>query len=478
MSAAAVAPTVFIPRTGRAQQQAAAGARAKQLLIIYAEGGMRSHALFSFDGAPVALNPFGVAGSPGSNKATFRLASPQGGNPDVAPFQQNAELLPEWGKNLPTLFGSTLEQFSLIGPVDHNPGGAAELDERRARNLIATGNAAGGPGLLTIIGNRVPTARPLPPFCIGDGAAIFGRVAPGLEAGAPVLIRDPLDVGGDGNANARIKNAPGQGAIEAWELELRRSLDNAHLARLPQVSASPLQRVAAGREQLKAVQEVLARPQLRFNSADDATAAFETAYGVPLSNRRLEQAFLPFVRFQSGGLTTSSNFNDPLGAKLAMAVRLLQYGSPAVAVSLPGFDLHRGEDKILHTVTRPLGRGLSALLFVLAGMPGVEAKRRLDEVLIVVVSEWGRDSVREDTGFNDQGGSDHRGGPSSRGQILPIFGAGVKGGQVIGGFQPNLGLAPLGATFSSAALSATLVNALGIDTRPFISADPIDAVFG
>src|SRR5262249_47423838 len=158
-------------------------ARAKQLLIIYAGGGMRSHALFSYDGAPKSLNPYGVAGSPGSSKAAFRLASPLTGNPETAPFQQSAELLPDWGKSMPSLFGSTLEQFSLIGPVDHNPGGDAVVDLRVAQNLIATGNAAGGPGLLTIIGNKLPTPRALPPFCIGDEAAIFGAMAPGLEAG-------------------------------------------------------------------------------------------------------------------------------------------------------------------------------------------------------------------------------------------------------------------------------------------------------
>jgi hypothetical protein len=487
LSATSVAPMIFVPRASRAQQQAAQTTRAKQLLIIYAGGGMRGHALFSFDGAPKQLNPFGVAGSPGSAKAAFRLASPVSGNTDTAPFQQSPELLPEWGKNLPTLFGPTLEQFSLLGPVDHNPDGPPEVDERRAKNLISTGRADGGPGLLTIIGNKLPTPRPLPPFCIGDEAAIFGRVTSGLEAGAPVFIRDPLDVGADLNAYGRLARdsvamdgshvmVPAT-AQEQWEIDLGNALDGSLKNQLPKALAPRLDRVIGSRAQLKAVQEVLSRPQLRFKSDANATASFENSNGVPLSNRRLEQAFLPFVRFQTGGLTTNSNFNDPVGAKLAMAVRLLQYGSPAVAVGFGGFDLHKDEDKLLHTVSRPLGRAIAALLFVLGGMPGVEAKRRLDEVLVVVVSEWGRDSVRDDTGFNDQGGSDHRGGPSSRFQILPIFGAGVKGGRIIGGFTPDVTLKPTTKTYSTAALSATLLNALGVDSRPFISADPFDDPF-
>ena len=477
LSAASVAPMIFVPRFSRAQMQAAAQAtRAKQLLIIYAQGGMRSHALFSFDGAPKALNPYGVAGSPGSNKAAFRLASPVGGNPDLAPFQQSPELLPLWGINMPPLFGSTLEQFSLLGPVDHNPDGPAELDEKRARNLISTGRATGGPGLLTIIGNRLPSVRPLPPFCIGDEAAIFGAVTPGMEAGAPVFIRDPLDIGADGNPLGRVTREP-RGAVDAWELDFHRAVDGDLKNKLPRALSPQIDRVIGGREQLKAVQEVLARPELRLNTVENQAASKGTAYGVPLSNRRIEQAFLSFIRFPSGGNTLSSNFNDPLGAKLALAVRLLQFGSPAVAVGMSGFDLHRDENKLLHTVSRPLGRGLAGLLFVLGGMAGVEAKRFLDEVLIVVVSEWGRDGVRDDTGYNDQGGSDHRGGPSCRQQILPIFGAGVKGGRVIGGFSPTVDLRPTGKIFSTASLSATLVSALGVDSRAFIDADPIEEVF-
>ena len=471
-----MAPSIFVPRTSRAQTAAVTSARAKQLLIIYAGGGMRGHSLFSFDSASTYLNPYGVAGSLGSANAKFRLASPLGGNPDLAPFQQSPELLPEWGKQLPTLFGPTLEQFSLLGPVDHNPGGEAILDAQTQRNLISTGKKTGGPGLLTIIGNKLPTARPLPPFCLGVEAAIFGAPGVGFEAGAPVYIDNPLLVGSKNFPYTRM-GQPLQGAMESWELGLNRSLDSALKSRLPAFLGSPIDQVAGSREQLKAVQEVLARPQLRFDSPDNATAAFGNSNGVPLSNRRLEQAFLPFVRFQSGGLTTSSNFNDPLGAKMAMAVRLLQYGSPAVAVGYSGFDLHRDEDKLMHTVSRPLGRAMSALLFVLGGMAGVEAKRLLDEVLIVVVSEQARDHVNKDTGYNDSGGSDHRGTASSRYQILPVFGAGVKGGRVIGGFAPSDDLTPTGKTFSSASLSATMLSSLGIDSRSYIDADPIEELF-
>ncbi len=481
LSATSVAPTILIPRATRAQQQATqAGARARQVLIIYAQGGLRSHALFSFDGAPKSLNPYGVAGTPANPKVPFRLASPVGGNKDLYPFPTALDdFMPDWGENLPPLYTQT-ERFSLLGPVDHNPGGEAVVDEKRARNLIATGRAEGGPGLLTIIGNGLGATRALPPFCIGDPAAIFGNVTPGLEAFAPVFVRDPLDIGATSNAYNRVARDGRNGAVDQWELALRASLDDDLKAKNPRAAASVIDRVIGGRSQMKAVQEALSLSDFRFGNADTtATGPYSKvkSQGTTLTNRALEQAFLPFLRFPSGGSTTTSNFTDPLGAKLAMAVRLFQAGCPAVAVGYGGFDLHRDEDRLMHLVTRPLARGMSALLMVLSGLPGVQAKTMLDETLMVVVSEFGRDNVRDDTGFNDQGGSDHRGEPSSRYQILPVFGAGVKGGRLIGGFSPNDNLTPTGKTFSSASLSATLVNALGVDPRQYISADPIEDIF-
>ena len=54
----------------------------------------------------------------------------------------------------------------------------------------------------------------------------------------------------------------------------------------------------------------------------------------------------------------------------------------------------------------------------------------------------------------------------------------MRGGRIVGGVTPNAKLAPIGKVFASAALGATMLNALGIDHRPFsIDADPIDELF-
>src|SRR2546422_87301 len=83
---------------------------------------MRSHALFSFDGAPKILNPYGFKNSVGSAKAAFKLPSPDNVDGAPGPFAADPDFLPEWGRELAPIYGATMEQFSLLAPIDHNPG--------------------------------------------------------------------------------------------------------------------------------------------------------------------------------------------------------------------------------------------------------------------------------------------------------------------------------------------------------------------
>lgn len=463
---AAVAPTIFVPRRAKAQTTA----RARQLLVIYCQGGLRSHSLFTFDSPPLALSPFGTRNSPVDSKSQFVLASPQPRDSSLqAPFVRS-ESLPEWGRDIGNIY-TVRDQFSVITPVDHNPGGPAELDANVVRNLIGTGRRTGGPGVLTVIGNRLAEPRPLPPFIIGDEAAIFANPATGFEAGAPVFIRNPLDVGAVQAAH------PTLGKISDWELQFQKEAAASLRGSTPTILGQPIDAVGQGFNELERVRSVLALPQLQFRASANANAFYETSNGLNLTNKRIEQALLPFKQFPTGGNTANSDFDDPLGVKAALALRLLQYGSPAVAIGLGGFDLHKDEKTKLFRLTRPLGRVLSALTYMLAGMKGVNAARRLDEVLIMVVSDWGRDNVRAETGFNEFNGSDHRGSNASRFQILPVLGAGVRGGRIVGGVSADANLAPTGKVFASASLAATMLRSLGIDHRTYVDADPIDELF-
>lgn len=465
-AASALLPTIFVPRAARAQQ----AVRARQLLIIYCQGGIRSHSLFTFDTPPLAVSPFGTRNSPIDTKSQFVLASPQPRDSSLqAPFVRS-ESLPEWGRDIGNIY-TIRDQFSVITPIDHNPGGPAELDANVIRNLITSGRRTPGPGLLTIIGNRLTDPRPLPPFVIGDEAAAFATSAPGFESGAPVFIRDPLDI-----ATVQALH-PTQGKLSDWEGQFQASEATRLATSTPTLLGQPINQVRQGFGEVERVRAVLALPQLQFRTSANANAFYETSNGFNLTNKRIEQALLPFIQFPTGGNTANSDFSDPLGVKAALALRLLQYGSPAVAIGYGGFDLHKDEKGKLYKLTRPLGRVLSALSFILAGMKGETTARRLDEVLIMVVSDSGRDNVRAETGFNEFNGSDHRGTNASRFQVLPAMGAGVRGGRIVGGVTADANLAPTGKVFASAQLAATMLSSLGIAHRTFVDADPIDELF-
>jgi uncharacterized protein (DUF1501 family) len=277
-----------------------------------------------------------------------------------------------------------------------------------------------------------------------------------------------------------MSGAPAGGQLAGWEQKYRADADADRRANLPGFSQAVVDRYNQGRSELGAVADVLSKPQLQIGQTATATAAQDSAYNYPITNRRVEQAFVPFIKFASGTNTLNSDFTDVLGPRMALAFRLLQYGAPAVAVGYRGWDTHSGEKTALAQQATSLGRAISALFFLLSAMKGDVAKRKLDEVLVVVVSDYARDGVRTDTGFNDQGGSDHLGTAACRYQVLPVLGAGVKGGRILGGLgydDHNTTLVASGKIYSTASLCATMIDALGIDSRAFINADPIAELF-
>ena len=453
----------MIPRKARAQSTT----RAQQLLIIYCQGGMRSNALFTYPGAPVALCPFGTE-TVVKQTAQFALASSAPKDVSLPPPFTKPDPVPSWGASLGNMY-SAQSQYSILSPIDHNPGGAPVIDMQIARNLIGTGNAGGGLGLLTVIGHSLQSQ--LPPFVIGDPALIFAGTKSQYEAGAPVFVRDPLDIYG------RISAHPAKGALGTWEADLHTKLDARQQSLAATFLGHPIAEVAQGRAQLELVRQRLLTPQFQFGLAANLNASYQTSHGLDLTNQRLEQAFLPFKQYPTGGNTPNSDYSDPLGAKMALAVRLLQYGSPAVAVGYNGWNLHKNEKTGIQAVSVPLGRAIASLIYVLSGMKGTVAKRKLDEVMVVVVSEFARDNVLPDTGFNDQNGSDYRGSNPSRFQSLPIFGSGIAGGKVYGGLGASPDLSPTGKVYSSAQLGATMLGALGIDNTPYFAASTIDEIF-
>ena len=114
------------------------------------------------------------------------------------------------------------------------------------------------------------------------------------------------------------------------------------------------------------------------------------------------------------------------GKDFALALRLLQLGSPAVGVGIGGFDMHSGERDGSPLLYTRYARLLAGVRFALANMPDPAGGSMLDSTLVVTTSEFGR-AVNTDTttGFNAADGSDHGSGGAARHQCHVVFGAGI-----------------------------------------------------
>ncbi|HEU5056028.1 MAG TPA: DUF1501 domain-containing protein, partial [Kofleriaceae bacterium] len=185
---------------------------------------------------------------------------------------------------------------------------------------------------------------------------------------------------------------------------------------------------------------------------------------VPLTNAMLYElatrALGPQAEYE-GDPTGSEHFDTAVNA--ALAVRLLQLGSPAVTLEIADFDLHSGERTDGPALYSFLGRLWASLGWLLARIPDPAGGTMLDSTLVVTTSDFGRDPAAP-RGFNGGEGSDHGADPGCYYLAHALMGAGVRGGQLVGGVSTDdydarrepLQIAPT-------RLLATVLHALGID---------------
>ncbi|MFO0955924.1 MAG: DUF1501 domain-containing protein [Isosphaeraceae bacterium] len=144
------------------------------------------------------------------------------------------------------------------------------------------------------------------------------------------------------------------------------------------------------------------------------------------------------------------------GRSLVMARRLIEAGVHLVQVNLGNnetWDTHQSlfpvlKDKLLP----PLDQSLSALL------DDLETRGLLDETLIVMGGEFGRTPRISTLPGAKYAGRDHWGALQS----LFVAGAGIPGGTVLGASDAQGGY-PKGRAYRPSDLSATILDALGID---------------
>jgi uncharacterized protein (DUF1501 family) len=148
----------------------------------------------------------------------------------------------------------------------------------------------------------------------------------------------------------------------------------------------------------------------------------------------------------------------PFGQSLLLARRLVEAGVTVVQANMgavQNWDTHSANFTTLKgRLLPPLDRGVATLL------DDLEARGLLDHTLVIVAGEFGRTPrIGATTGNeNTPDGRDHWAAVFS----CLVFGAGVRGGMVLGSSDKN-GAYPANRPTTPADLAATVYDALGID---------------
>ena len=143
---------------------------------------------------------------------------------------------------------------------------------------------------------------------------------------------------------------------------------------------------------------------------------------------------------------------------------LLQLGSPAVTLEVPGFDLHSQERVKAPALYTYLGRMWAALSWLLPRIDDPSGEGSLfDRTLVVTMSDFGRDGGGP-TGWNAGEGTDHGADTACFYLAHAMMGAGLGGGRLIGGVDTDTYDARgMSGMNTPSQLLATLLAALGLD---------------
>ncbi len=149
-------------------------------------------------------------------------------------------------------------------------------------------------------------------------------------------------------------------------------------------------------------------------------------------------------------------------------MRLLQLGSPAVALGIGGWDLHSGERKDAPPLYSFFGRSWASLGWLLARIPEPSGApgSMLDHTLVVTTSDFGRDpGLEQEQGFNPAArGNDHGSHPACFYLAHAMMGAGVRGGRITGAVSTDtFDGTKADVRFGPPQLLATILDSLGLD---------------
>ena len=441
-AAATVGPTILIPRFAHATP---GFGLTKHVLVLYAKGGFRSHCTFNAVGEAMRHNPFGVAAPLGGRDWSLGAAAGTATFPTTLP-----------GGTVPS-FASVSNFATVLGCVDHNPGGAVDVDHRTAANRIATANPEGTTGVLSVIGRDHAmyaangfTLSAVPPVEINPTEF-------GLGSGSFAITR-PLSVSSSGGFS--IDQEIGQG----WKMNARAALNDRFINTRARTYRARLAQFLDSKEKAAIFAPLLKDPLLQVTSTEPANMA-AAANGV--TNAQLIEVL---------GDYDLSMIGDPQmgirswGGDVAMALRFFGQGSPMAVVTRDIYDLHDQEEDAYVPRVRDLIRQLGGLHFLLKYMDHPDGGKFWDHTIVLTASEFSRNNTTA-SGFNSGAGSDHVGqepGPA-RNQAICMMGGPIEGvaGQLIGPTDNQINALDQAEVFNSKRLLATIYDALGIDSSTY-----------
>ncbi len=412
---------------GKKSARGAGPARARRLLIINAAGGLRSTAAFHASSL-VAQNPWGVLGASGALRLGRVLRA------DEASYNYAA---PAWGAGVTVPpIDEAARSFAIVAATDHAPDGTPRSGDhgddtpRMGTGYFGRGDA---PGLLTLINRHLGPAGAGPVSVIGETA---------FEAAPPAWVVDkPISLVFYG-----LPDQPPTGGSASVGRPLEDALDGRVLARRRNLARGAVQALVNSKSTLRRFGPLLADRRLRFNS--DAFLD-QTLQGV--SNQMLVEAM--------GNAPGGDRTLDGDARSFALALRLLQFGAPAVCMSMGGFDTHDTEIQRAPKLYSRYARFVAGVHFALARMPDPMGGMMLDSTLVVLTSEFGRNGTPP-TGWNAGGGSDHGGDAGWRNQAHVVFGAGVVAKRLHDTDDNNVAM---GRAASTHRMLATMAAAVGVD---------------
>ena len=404
--------------------------RARRVLLINAGGGLRTTAGFNAS-TQQRLNPWGILGTAG----VLRLGNVLRADDSAVTYSASS-----WssGGTVPAI-QQAATSFALIAGADHAPDGSARAgDHNDDTPRMGTGyfGKPDAPGLLTLINRHLGANAPAPVATIGGGN--FGTAPPAWVSDRPIDLA----------YNALPSNPP-MGGSPAVGQPLEDALDAYSLSRHRNLAHDAIQSLVNTKATLRKFGPVLADKRLRFDSDTYLTQSLDG-----ITNAMILEAV-----GNASGAPKDGGARD-----VALAIRLLQLGSPAVSVSIGGFDTHDHEVEKAPALYTRFARFVAGVHFALGRIPDPAGGMLLDHTLVVTTSEFGRSGV--DGGFNAGEGSDHGGNPGWRYQAHVAFGAGVIPKKLHPTDDNNV---PMGDPASTHRILATIAAAVGVPS------DAIDA---